>query len=152
MAEILQRRVRLAVQQVRGGERATAGTVFIAPPDRHLLIDALGVLSLSDAAQERHVRPSANLLFRSLAASFGPAAVAVVLSGSGEDGAEGVLEVKRRGGIVIVQDEASSQFFGMPGAAIRTGVADRVLPLGEIADAVVATVGQSGSSRTEDVP
>ena len=70
------------------------------------------------------------MLFASLAESWAGGAIAVVLTGTGRDGAEGVRAIKRHGGTVIVQDEASAEFFGMPGAAIRTGVADRVLPLG----------------------
>lgn len=137
MAEILSRRVRLEVRQAQGGELARPGIVYIAPPDRHLLVNAQGVLSLSDAALVRYVRPSADLLFSSLAASFGPQVIAVVLSGSGRDGADGVRDVKQEGGMVIAQDEASSEFFGMPGAAIQTGVVDRVLPLAAIAAALV---------------
>jgi two-component system chemotaxis response regulator CheB len=137
MAEILTRRVRLDVRQAQGGEVARPGTVYVAPPDRHLLVNPQGVLSLSDAALVRHVRPSADLLFSSLAASFGPRVVAVVLSGTGRDGADGARDVKQEGGTVIAQDEASSQFFGMPGAAIHTGAVDRVLPLAEIAGYLV---------------
>jgi two-component system, chemotaxis family, protein-glutamate methylesterase/glutaminase len=146
MVEILQRKIRLAVKQARAGEEVRAGTVFVAPPDRHLLVEDGGVIALSGAAQVRHVRPSANLLFQSLAESFGAGAIAVVLSGTGEDGADGVRSVKSRGGTVIAQDEASSQFFGMPSAAIRTGVVDRVLPLDDIADAVLDLVGRTGQA------
>jgi len=137
MAEILARRVRLDVRQAQGGEVVRPGMVYIAPPDRHLLVNPQGVLSLSDAALVRYVRPSADLLFSSLAASFGPRVIAVVLSGSGRDGADGVRDVKTEGGKVIAQDEASAEFFGMPGAAIETGVVDRVLPLPEIATALI---------------
>jgi two-component system chemotaxis response regulator CheB len=137
MAEILARRVELDVRQAQGGEVVRPGTVYIAPPDRHLLVNSQGVLSLSDAALVRYVRPSADLLFSSVAASFGPRVIAVVLSGSGRDGADGVVDVKAEGGTVIAQDEASSEFFGMPGAAIQSGAVDRVLPLAEIAAALI---------------
>jgi two-component system chemotaxis response regulator CheB len=102
-----------------------------------LLVNPQGVLSLSDAALVRYVRPSADLLFSSLAASFGPQVIAVVLSGTGRDGADGVRDVKQEGGIVLVQDEASAEFTGMPAAAAETGVVDQVLPLAEIAAALV---------------
>jgi two-component system chemotaxis response regulator CheB len=138
MAEILARRVRLDVRQAQGGEIIRPGIIYIAPPDRHLLVNPQGVLTLSDAALVRYVRPSADLLFSSLAASFGAQVIAVVLSGTGRDGADGVRDVKQVGGTVIAQDEASSEFFGMPGAAIQTGAVDRVLPLAEIAAALVA--------------
>jgi two-component system chemotaxis response regulator CheB len=137
MAEILTRRTGLRVVEARDGERLAAGTVFIAPPGHHLLVGADGVLALADTARVQHVRPSADVLFASLAESWGGGAIAVVLSGTGRDGADGVCAIKRRGGTVIVQDEASAEFFGMPGAAIRTGTADRVLPLTSIAGALM---------------
>ena len=137
LAEILGRRSALAVTQVRGGERIAAGNVYVAPPDHHLVLDRSGVLGLSDFARVQHVRPSADLLFTSIAESWGRGAVAVVLSGTGRDGAAGVLAVRGHGGTVIAQDEASADFFGMPDAAFRTGVVDRVLPLDEIASALI---------------
>jgi two-component system, chemotaxis family, protein-glutamate methylesterase/glutaminase len=136
LAEILGRRVALAVTQVRGGERIAAGTVYVAPPDHHLLLRQSGALDLSDLARVQHVRPSADLLFTSLAEAWGAGAIAVVLSGTGRDGADGVLAIKERGGTVIAQDEAA-EFFGMPAAAFRTGVVDQVLPLDDIAPALV---------------
>lgn len=137
LAEILSRRTGLRVIQVRGGERAAAGTVFVAPPGHHLLVAADGVLSLSETLRVQHVRPSADVLFASLAESWDGGAIAVVLSGTGRDGADGVRAVKGRGGTVIVQDEASAEFFGMPDAAIRTGMADKILPLNAIAAVLV---------------
>jgi two-component system chemotaxis response regulator CheB len=141
MAEILARRTGLAVTQVQGGERIAAGTAYVAPPGRHLLVGAEGELALSDADRVHFVRPSADVLFASLAGSWGMGAIAVVLTGTGSDGADGVRAVKERGGTVIVQDEASSRFFGMPGAAIRTGTADHILPLDAIAAALIDLTG-----------
>ena len=114
------------------------GTVHLAPPDHHLLVDADGVLSLTHTELVHFVRPSADLLFESTAASFREGAIAVVLSGSGSDGSMGVKAIKKMGGTVIVQDERSSQYFGMPGAAVQTGAVDFVLPLEEIAPALQA--------------
>lgn len=137
LTEILARLTRLRVTQVCGGERLAVGTVFLAPPGHHLLVAADGTLSLSDTARVRFVRPSADVLFTSLAESWDGGAIAVVLSGTGKDGADGVRAIKSRGGTVIVQDEASADFFGMPSAAIQTGMADQILPLGAIAAALV---------------
>jgi two-component system, chemotaxis family, protein-glutamate methylesterase/glutaminase len=140
MAEILRRHAMLPVVQGEQGVRVQGGTVYIAPPNRHLLVGPDGVLSLSDAELVHFVRPSADLLFESVAASYQDRAIAVVLTGCGQDGATGVCAIKRRGGTVIVQDEKSSEFTGMPQAAIRTGQSDFVLPLGEIAPALVGLV------------
>jgi two-component system chemotaxis response regulator CheB len=136
MVEILSRRTGLRVIQVRGGERVTPGTVFLAPPGHHLLVAADGGLSLSDTDRVQFVRPSADILFASLAESWDSGAIAVVLTGTGRDGADGVRAIKSRGGTVIVQDEASADFFGMPDAAIKTGMANQILPLDAIAAAL----------------
>jgi len=123
-----------------------ADHVYLAPPDRHMLIKRKGVLTLTDSELVNFVRPSADLLFESVAAAYGPRALAVVLTGSGRDGALGVTAIKQRGGTVIAQDEASSEFFGMPSAAIKTGAVDHVLPLEDIAPRLVMlmTAGAMG--------
>jgi two-component system, chemotaxis family, protein-glutamate methylesterase/glutaminase len=141
MADILGRRTGLRVAQARAGEPLAAGTVLIAPPDHHLLVGPDGVLALADTDRVQFSRPSADVLFASLAESWGAGAIAVVLSGRGLDGADGVRAVKRRGGTVIVQDEASAEYAGMPSAAILTGVADQVLPLDGIAAALIELTG-----------
>jgi two-component system CheB/CheR fusion protein len=101
MAEILARRSGLRVEQVRGGERLAAGGVHVAPPGQHLLVAVDGALSLSDTARVKFSRPSADVLFASLAASWGRGAIAVVLTGTGSDGADGVRAIKSHGGTVI---------------------------------------------------
>lgn len=138
MAEILNRRSVLTIKQAAQGDWLEAGSVFIAPPDHHLLVNAGGELMLSQTELVHFVRPSADLLFESLAASYKQRAIAVVLTGSGIDGAMGVQAIKKMGGTVIAQDEATAEYFGMPGAAIQTGVVDFILPLPEIAPALVA--------------
>src|SRR5262245_35968310 len=142
MADILSRRTELAVEQAEAGVAIAGGTVYIAPPDKHLLANPDGTLSLTQSELVHFVRPSADLLFESVAAAFRERAIAVVLTGSGRDGAMGVVAVKKMGGTVIAQDEASSEFFAMPSAAIETGRVDFVLPLDEIPGALVSlTVG-----------
>jgi two-component system chemotaxis response regulator CheB len=132
IADVLSRRTELHVKLAEANEIARAGTVYIAPPDRHLLVGPHGVLTLSDSELVHFVRPSADLLFESVAGAYGERAIACVLSGTGSDGAMGVDAVKSRGGTVIVQDPESAQFKGMPEAAMDTGAADFVLPLEEI--------------------
>ena len=140
MADILSRRTALQVKQAEEGGRLTPGMAYIAPPNRHLLVNPDGTLSLSQSELVHFVRPSADLLFESVAASFKDRVIAVVLSGTGSDGSMGVRAIKKMGGTVIVQDEKSSEFFGMPGAAVQTGCVDFVLPLDEIAPALVTLV------------
>ena len=132
MADILSRRTPLQVKQAEEGSRLRPATVFIAPPNRHLLVNPDGTLSLSQSELVHFVRPSADLLFESVAASYKQRAIAVVLTGTGSDGSMGVQAIKKMGGTVIAQDEQTSEFFGMPGAAIHTGVVDFTLPLDEI--------------------
>lgn len=144
MAEILSRRTALTVSEAVAGNPLQPGHVLIAPPDRHLLVSAEDTVSLTSSELVHFVRPSADLLFESVAARFGQRAIAVVLSGTGKDGSMGVTAIKKMGGTVIAQDEASSEFFGMPSAAIATGDVDRELPLAEIASALVAIVSAGG--------
>ena len=140
MAEILSRRTALPVVQAEHGQRIERGRIYIAPPNRHLLVGGGGRMSLSDSELVHFVRPSADLLFESVAASYRDRAIAVVLTGCGQDGAMGVRAIKKTGGTVIVQDTASSEFQGMPEAALKTGDCDFVLPLREIASALVTLV------------
>lgn len=141
MAEILSRRTALAVKQAEHGDALCPGTVWIAPPDNHLLVNPDGTLSLSRSELVHFVRPSADLLFESVAASYKDRAIAVVLTGSGSDGAMGVEAIKKMGGTVIAQDESTSDFSGMPSAAVQTGRVDFVLPLDEIAAALISLMG-----------
>jgi two-component system chemotaxis response regulator CheB len=140
MAEILSRRTALEVKQAKAGDRLEPGTVYIAPPNEHLLVDPDGTVSLSHSELVHFVRPSADLLFESVAASYKERAIAVVLTGTGSDGSMGVRAIKKMKGTVIVQDQENAEFSGMPAAAIQTRSVDFVLPLEEIASALVTLV------------
>ena len=140
MATILSRRTLLQVKQAEEGEHTVTATVYIAPPNRHLLVNPDGTLSLSQSELVHFVRPSADLLFESVAASYKKRAIAVVLTGTGSDGVMGVQAIKKMGGTVIAQDETTAEFFGMPSAAIQSGSVDFVLPLDEIPAALIALV------------
>lgn len=135
MADILSRRTRVRVREAVEADRVHAGVALIAPSNRHLLVNPDHSVSLTQTELVHFVRPSADLLFESVAASFRERAIAVVLSGSGHDGAMGVRAIKKTGGTVIVQD-ANAEFAGMPDAAKATGLADFVLPLDDIAPAL----------------
>ncbi|MGW8380469.1 chemotaxis protein CheB [Streptomyces sp. ODS28] len=136
IAEILARRTRLPVKLAEQGDVAQPGAVYVAPPDRHLLVGADGTLSLSDSELVHFLRPSADLLFESVAGAYGARAIGCVLTGTGSDGAMGVEAIKSRGGTVIVQDPETAEFRGMPDSAVGTGSVDFVLPLEEIASVI----------------
>jgi two-component system chemotaxis response regulator CheB len=140
IAGILNRRSGLPVSEAINGERLEAGHVYVAPPDHHLLVNADGTISLTHTQLVHFVRPSADLLFESVAASYKERAIAVVLTGTGSDGAMGVRAIKKMGGTVVAQDAGSSEFNGMPDAAIQTGCVDHVLALPEISPALVTLV------------
>ncbi|MDQ2807813.1 MAG: chemotaxis-specific protein-glutamate methyltransferase CheB [Chloroflexota bacterium] len=129
------RPVRLAVE----GERPPPGVVLLAPDGRHLLLNSDGHIALADDAP-REIRPSADRMLRSLAITLGDRAVAVILTGMGRDGADGMRAMRLAGAYTIAQDEASSIIFGMPRAAILLGVVDEVLPLDSIAARLVSLV------------
>jgi two-component system chemotaxis response regulator CheB len=138
MAEILGRRTALAVEEAREGSKLLGGRVYIAPPDHHVLIASDGTLTLSHSELVHFVRPSADLLFESAAGAHPGGTIGIVLTGTGSDGNMGVRAIAQTGGTVIVQDPETAEFGGMPRAAIETGGVDFILPLEEIALAVVA--------------
>lgn len=140
LADILSRRSVLHIKEARNGERVEQATVYVAPPNKHLLLTNNGLIALSDAAQVHSLRPSADLLFGSVAASCGLRAIAVVLTGTGSDGAAGIGAVKACGGTVLAQDEATSEYHGMPGAARLTGHVDASVPLEDIARSLMTLV------------
>lgn len=145
MPQVVGRRSRLPVALAVEGLELQRDHVYIAPPDEHMLVNRDGTISLTKTELVNFVRPSADLLFDSVAAAYGERAIAVVLTGTGRDGSMGVTAIKDRGGTVIAQDEATSEFFGMPSAAINTGKVDFVLSLDEIPAALVTLV--SGEAR-----
>lgn len=140
MAGILSRRTDITVKQAEEGDCLTPGTAYVAPPDRHLLVNGDGTLSLSQSELVHFLRPSADLLFESVAATYKDRAIALVLTGTGSDGAMGVEAIKKMGGTVIVQDVKTAEFSGMPSAAIQTGNVDFILPLDEISSTLVTLV------------
>lgn len=134
---ILARSTALEVESAEDGMSLEPAIVRVAPPDAHLLLDEDELLRLDRSELVHHVRPSADVLLLSLARNHGGPTTAIVLSGTGTDGAAGAAAVKRAGGRVLAQDEATSQYFGMPGAAILAGGVDEVLPLDAIGPAVL---------------
>ncbi len=125
------------------GEPLCNGTIYVAPDNGHLTISPTFTVAISNAPPAGGHRPSASVMFSSAAERYGAGAFAVILSGMGRDGVDGLEFVHRAGGTVCAQDEASCAVFGMPKAAIDAGVVDHILPLDaisrHIADAVAST-------------
>ena len=140
LAAVLQRSSTLPVQDAAAGDRLQPGHIHLAPANRHLVVEPDGSVSLSAAARVRSTRPAADVLFASVAPVFTTHVIAVILTGYGSDGTNGLQVVKQWGGTVLAQDEASSQVFQMPRSAIATGDVDEVLTLQEIAPALLAHV------------
>jgi two-component system chemotaxis response regulator CheB len=135
---ILQRRSRLPVVEPAAGDPFRHGCVFVAPRDRHLLLDARGTFVLSQGPPVHYSRPAADTLFTSAAKAFGPRVLGVVLSGAGLDGARGCQAIKQAGGVVLVQDLREASFPFMPMNTIDRDHPDAVLTLPELAAAVQA--------------
>jgi two-component system chemotaxis response regulator CheB len=140
LAAILARSGPLPVREAREGDAVVEGVVHLAPPDLHLQARGDGTLMLSATPPEQFSRPSADVLFRSLALHFGPRVIAVVLTGRLGDGSRGVAAVHAAGGTVLAQDPATARAPSMPASSIRTGWVDRVAPLEQIAPLLVSLV------------
>jgi two-component system chemotaxis response regulator CheB len=120
------------VKAAVGGEIPVSGILYMAPTDRHLCIES-GILKLSSEALVCGQRPSGTILFQSMARNLGPKALGVVLTGMGEDGATGLLQIRRAGGYTIAEDPSTALVSGMPSAAVVLGAAREVLRLADIA-------------------
>lgn len=142
LGQLLATVTELPVRNARDGDEVQVGRILIAPPDQHLLIDADGRFALSTGPKVSFARPSADVLFESAAAAYGPQVIAVVLTGGDGDGSVGIGHVKARGGIVLAQDRETSEVFGMPRAAAQTGLVNRVLPVEEIGPTLVRLVAE----------
>ncbi|NPC84024.1 chemotaxis protein CheB, partial [Pyxidicoccus fallax] len=130
----------LPVKVAEDGEPLLPGRVYLAPDDKHLGVLPEGRAEVSRAAPVQGFRPSATWLFRSVARVHGPRALAGILTGMGQDGLEGVRELRGAGGYVLAQDEASSIVYGMPGVVVGAGLAHEVVALPSIASRLLACV------------
>lgn len=136
LAERLSRESPLQVREAEEGVDLLPGCAWLAPGQRHLIVqkNSKGVhLSLTKDPPENSCRPSVDVLFRSVAQVYGDRAIGVVLTGMGQDGLRGAQALKDAGSRVIAQDEKTSVIWGMPGSVARAGLADEIMPLGDIA-------------------
>lgn len=153
LAERLSAQVKFPVYEATAGSLLQPGRAWIAPGDFHMVVARDGLqarVNLNQEPPENSCRPAVDVLFRSVARTYGGKALAVVLTGMGQDGLRGCECLREAGGQILAQDEASSVVWGMPGAVTKAGLADRVLPLSLIADEIVRRVqgpAQIGSVR-----
>jgi len=135
----------LKVVEAAAGDPVVPGTVYLAPGDFHMVVarakEGLALL-LHQGAEVNSCRPSVDVLFRSVAESCGEATLGVVLTGMGSDGLAGCARIHAAHGKVLVQDESTSVVWGMPGLVAQAGLADRVVPLDEMAAEVLRIVGR----------
>ena len=143
LSERLHSTCRLAVEEASQGLPVTAGKILIAPGNFHMKLDPNGGkvrVFLDQSPPQNSCRPAVDALFASAGEVYGGAAIAVVLTGMGQDGLRGVEILKAQGASVLVQDEASSVVWGMPGAVANAGLADRVLPLDQVVPEIIRVV------------
>lgn len=129
---------RISVREASNGDEVKAGQALIAPGNRHMLLKRLGgkyCVELHDGPLVSRHRPAVNVLFRSAARYAGPNAIAVIMTGMGDDGAIGMAELAQQGALTLAQDEATCVVYGMPGEAVRLGGVQHILPLDQLATA-----------------
>jgi two-component system, chemotaxis family, protein-glutamate methylesterase/glutaminase len=146
LAAQLQAKSAIEVSEGAANDSIFPGHAWIAPGGYHMLVtrgEEGARLQMTVSAPENYCRPAVDVLFRSVAACYGPGVLAVVLTGLGQDGLRGCQQICAAGGQVIVQDEASSVVWGMPGAVAKAGLADQVVPLAQLAAEITRRVKQS---------
>ncbi len=148
LAGLLRHRTSLPVADVDDKAPIERGRVYLAPPDYHLLVQS-GYFSLSKDAHVHYARPSIDVLFESAADAYRERVIGVILTGANADGAKGLAEVKRRGGVAVVQDPGTAERREMPSAALAATAADAVLPLSEIGPFLYGLVCLPTVARTE---
>lgn len=138
LEELLQARCRIRVKQADEKERITGGTVYLAPPGYHLLIENNRSFSLSCEGPVNFSRPSVDVLFESAAEVYESRLLGIILTGANQDGAAGIRAVRERGGTTIAQDPATAAVPLMPRAAIGTGCVQHIFELTEIRDHLIS--------------
>ncbi len=143
LAERLSVKSQIPILEGNPGDVMTPGQAWIAPGDYHMVVERKGtkiVLATNQDPPENSCRPAVDVMFRSVAKVYGKAVLAVVLTGMGQDGMRGAEVIREAGGHVMVQDEASSVVWGMPGAVVQAGLAHSVVPLDQISSEIIRKV------------
>ena len=140
LSEWLQTESNLPILLAHDFQTIEPGKIYLAPDDHHLVVARKGLLSLNQNPPVNYVRPSANVLFNSVAQIYGAEAIGVILTGMGSDGAAGLQAMHQSGAVTLAQDEATSVVYGMPKVAIDLGVIDHILPLDAIAPTLVTLI------------
>ena len=140
LVELFDRKCRMAVKEAEDKEPLTAGTIYFAPPDYHLLVEAGETLALSSDETVNHSRPAIDVLFETAADAFGPALTGILLTGANHDGARGMKAMSDAGGLCIVQDPATAEIATMPEAALAVCPDARTMKLHEIEHLLEAMV------------
>jgi two-component system chemotaxis response regulator CheB len=143
LADRLNQASQISVCEGSEGQMVEPGHAYIAPGGRHMEVrrsNGRVTIALTDAPPENSCRPAADVLFRSAATAYGPATVAAVLTGMGQDGLRGVESIVDAGGEILAQDEESSVVWGMPGAIVHAGLARQILPIAQIGPALIRAV------------
>lgn len=147
LAEHLNGVCTLDVREAEDGDVASAGQVLIAPGDHHLVVRRGGVIELNQEPAIHGVRPAVDVTLASLADTYGPSCLAVILTGMGSDGAKGALRVRKAGGYVIAEHESTSVIYGMPRSVVENGAADIAVPLPQISAAIERLVYKGRSAQ-----
>jgi two-component system chemotaxis response regulator CheB len=156
-AQRLDGQCRLRAHEAAEGDSVRAGTIYIARGNWHMEVLAASrpgqppTLHLNQGPLENHCRPAVDVLFRSAAAVYGSGVLALVLTGMGSDGLAGCRAIRERGGSVLVQDEATSTVWGMPGAVANAGLAHQVLPLQAIVPEILRIAGRAGGAEAREL-
>lgn len=140
LAQRLGQLSKMRVTEARAGDRIEPGVALVAPGGYHMVVGKDKLVSLDAGPQIHGVRPAIDVTMESAARVFGEGCLGVVLTGMGSDGTKGASLIRRLGGRVLVQDEATSVVYGMPRSVVSAGVADRVLPIGDIAGAIAEEI------------
>jgi two-component system, chemotaxis family, protein-glutamate methylesterase/glutaminase len=155
LAERLSSKALIRVDEASPGDAVVPGKAWVAPGDFHMVVKRLGtkvIIHINHDTPENSCRPSVDPLFRSIADTYGPRALGVILTGMGQDGLRGCEAIRARGGQVLAQDEASSVVWGMPGFVVRAGLAEKVVPLSDMGAEIVRRTRKTETSARGAMP